>query len=85
MDLVLYALKHYRQTASPQKKAVDLARLEKECLSTVDANQYIYAVTVQSKRATKQKELINYNLNPDYHLDFSLSDISYANSCCICF
>lgn len=84
MDPVLNALKHYRLTTSPQKKAEDLARLESECLSTVDANQYVRAVTIQSQQHIKKNELVNYNLNPDYNLDFSLSTSCYGNTSCIC-
>ena len=48
MDPVLEALEHYRVTATTSQKAADLSRLEKECLSTVNAYQYIYAITIRS-------------------------------------
>ena len=83
MDSVLNALRHYRQTVSPQKKADDLARLEK-CLSNIDADQYVYAVMIQTQQfSMQQNKFINHNLNPDYNLDFSLY-IKYGNTCCIC-
>ena len=84
MDPVLKALEHYRATATPSQKAVDLSRLEKECLSTVDAYQYVYAITIQSSGYLNQQEFINYNVNPDYDLDFSLSKRAYVHNCCVC-
>ena len=44
MDPVLKALNDYKETASAQQKAADLARLETECLSEVDAAEYIASV-----------------------------------------
>lgn len=85
MDPVLKALEHYRTAASPSQKAADLSQLEKECLSTVDAYQYVCEMAIPSSGFSSQQELtINYNLNPDYNLDFSLSTRSYAYRCCIC-
>lgn len=85
MDPVLNALKQYRLTASLEKKAEDLARLEDECISNIEAKQYVRAVTIQSQKHTVQiNELVNYNLNPDYNLDFSLSITCYVDTCCIC-
>lgn len=79
MDPVLNALAHYRLTASPEQKAEDLARLEEECLSTVDANQYVCTVAVRSRRhAARQKGIVNSNLNPDYNLDFSFYILFYT-------
>ncbi|MDE6270154.1 MAG: hypothetical protein K2M12_04780 [Muribaculaceae bacterium] len=84
MDPVLKALADYRLTATPQQKAEDLAKLEKECLSTIDADQYVYAVTIQSqKKSPQQHELVNINLNPDYNLDFSLYTTAYGHTCSI--
>lgn len=83
MDPVLTALEHYRVTASAKQKEEDLNQLETECLSTVDAHQYVYAITIQNTRHSIQQELVNYNLNPDYNLDFSLYPKSYGNTCCI--
>ncbi len=76
MDPVLAALEHYRISATPEQKAADLSQLEKECLSTVDAYQYVYAITIQSSEHSNHLEFVNYNINPDYNLDFSL----YAGS-----
>lgn len=84
MDPVLKALEHYRVTATPDQKAADLSQLEKECLSTVDAYQYVYAITIQSSGHSNHQELINYKMNPDYDLDFSLSKKSHVNIYCIC-
>ena len=84
MDPVLEALEHYRATATPSQKAADLSRLEKECLSTVDAYQYVYAITIQSLGHSNQQEFINYNMNPDYDLDFSLSERPHVHTCCVC-
>ena len=84
MDPVLVALKHYRVCASEKQKSADLNRLENECLSTVDAYDYVYAITIQNKRHSNQQELVNYNMNPDYNLDFSLYIISNGYSRCIC-
>lgn len=72
MDRVLIALKHYLQTASAKQKADDLHQLETECLSTVDAYQYVYAITIQDVWHSNKQKLANYNMNPDYNLDFSL-------------
>ena len=72
MDPVLKALEHYRVTATLSQKEADLSRLETECLSTVDAYQYVYAITIQNSGHSNQQEFINYNMNPDYDLDFSL-------------
>lgn len=47
MDPVLNALTNYRLTASAEQKAADLARLEKECLSSVEADRYISTVAAQ--------------------------------------
>ena len=78
MDSVLAALKHYRVCASEEQKSADLNRLENECLSTVDAYDYVYAITIQSKRHSNHQELVNsgsghwaenINKNPDYNLD----------------
>jgi hypothetical protein len=84
MDPVLAALRHYRVSASEEQKAIDLARLENECLSSVDAYEYVYAISVQTKRHSNQQELVNYNMNPDYNLDFSLYSASYGYSRCLC-
>lgn len=84
MDLVLEALEHYRTTATPHQKEVDLSQLEKECLSTVDAYQYVYEITIQGAGHSNHQSLINYNMNPDYDLDFSLSKITYVNTCYFC-
>ncbi len=84
MDPVLEALEHYRVTATPDQKAADLRQLEKECLSTVDAYQYVYAMTIQSSGHSNHSQFVNYNMNPDYDLDFSLSNKSHANNCCLC-
>lgn len=84
MDPVLETLEHYRVTATPDQKAADLSQLEKECLSTVDAYQYVYAITIQSSGHSNHQELINYKINPDYNLDFSLSKNSHVNICFIC-
>lgn len=83
MDTVLAALKHYRTCASEEQKLADLNRLENECHSTVDAYDYVYAITIQSKRHSNKQELVNYNMNPDYNLDFSLYLISNGYSRCI--
>lgn len=83
MDPVLRALEHYRTTASPTQKAADLCQLEKECLSAVDAYLYVSEITMQSPGFSVKQDL-NYNLNPDYDLDFSLSLRPYANLSCIC-
>lgn len=84
MDPVLKALEHYRVTATPAQKAADLIQLEKECLSTVDAYQYVYAITIQSFGHSNHSEFVNYNMNPDYDLDFSLYTRSHVNTCCFC-
>lgn len=82
MDRVLAALEHYRISATPEQKAADLSQLEKECLSTVDAYQYVYAITIQSSGHSNHLEFVNYNINPDYNLDFSseLSTLILRNS-----
>lgn len=84
MDPVLSALRQYRIQTTEDQKVMDLSRLENECLSTVDAYEYVYAVTIQSKRHSIQQELVNYNLSPDYNLDFSLYSNSYGYSRCVC-
>ena len=84
MDPVLSALRQYRICASDTQKATDLNRLENECLSTVDAYDYVYAVTIQNKRHSNPQELVNYNMNPDYNLDFSLYYKPYGYSRCVC-
>lgn len=58
MDPVLAALKHYRAYASEQQKATDLNRLETECLSAIDAHQYIYAITIQNTQHSILQELV---------------------------
>lgn len=47
MDPVLNALTNYRLTVSDEQKAADLARLEKECLSSVEADRYISTIAAQ--------------------------------------
>ena len=84
MDPVLEALEHYRISASPDQKAADLSQLEEESLSTVDAYQYVYAITIQSSGHSNHPEFVNYNMNPDYDLDFSLFNRSHVNTCCLC-
>lgn len=84
MDSVLEALRHYRLSATEKQKATDLNRLEKECLSTVDAYQYVYEMKVHDGHHSRQQELVNYNMNPDYNLDFSLYSLPYVNIRCIC-
>lgn len=84
MDPVLEALEHYRMSATSEQKAADLSHLEKECLSTVDAYQYVYAITVQSSGYSNNLEFVNYNMNPDYNLDFSLFKSNHDNPCCLC-
>lgn len=84
MDPVLEALEHYRVTATPEQKAADLGQLEKECLSTVDAYQYVCAITIQNSGHSSYPEFVNYNMNPDYSLDFSLSNRNHVNTCCLC-
>lgn len=84
MDPVLEALEHYRVSATPDQKAADLSQLEKECLSTVNAYQYIYAITIQSSGYSNHSEFVIYNLNPDYDLDFYLFKRSYVNTCHLC-
>lgn len=83
MDPVLAALKHYRDYASEQQKKADLNRLKAECLSTVGAHEYVYAVTIQNTRHLIQQGIVNCNMNPDYSLDFSLYPKSYGNTCSI--
>ena len=87
MDIVLNALKHYRLSSSQEKKLEDLDRLERECLSSINARQYVQTVTIQSHNPLiNHNELSNYNLNPDYNLDFSLSPKKYVHTnCCLCF
>ena len=70
MDPVLAALRHYRICTTEEQKAEDMAILEAECHSTVDAYDYVYTMTIQSQRHSNQQELVNYNMNPDYNLDF---------------
>ena len=84
MDPVLAALRHYRVNTSEKQKAIDLGRLENECRSSVDAYEYVYAITVQTNRHSNRQELLNYNINPDYCLDFSLYSVSYGYSRCLC-
>lgn len=84
MDPVLAALEHYRVSTPDEQKVADLNRLETECLSTVDAYEYVYAITVQNKRHSIQQELVNSNMNPDYNLDFSLYSIHHGCSRFIC-
>lgn len=84
MDSVLAALKHYRVCASEEQKSADLNRLENECLSTVDAYDYVYSITIQSKRHSNHQELVNYNMDPDYNLDFYLYSLPNGRSRCIC-
>lgn len=70
MDPILKALRDYRLNASSEQKAKDLARLERECLSLVDAHYYIYAVTAYTLPRQVHEEF-NFDLSPDYSLDFS--------------
>ena len=85
MDVVFNALRHYRLSSSPAKKTEDIERLERECLSTIDARQYVQTITIQSKNPSLNcKERTNYNLNPDYNLDFSLFYHHYGYTRCFC-
>lgn len=86
MDIVLNALKHYRLSSSDEKKMEDIERLERDCLSSVSARQYVLTMTIQGKNPLVNcHERTNYNLNPDYNLDFSLfSNIYEYTGCCFC-
>lgn len=46
-DKVLQALNQYNNTATPEQKESDLNKLEKECLSTVDAYDYVNNIVKQ--------------------------------------
>lgn len=81
MDPVLEALEHYRTSATSAQKAEALSRLEKECLSTIDAYQYVFATTIKNPGYSSQQTFINHNMNPDYHLDFSLSEQTHVYTC----
>lgn len=62
MEPVLEALIKYRLTASLEEKAADLARLEKECHTTVDAYEYINAISRYNLVSReKQSKAISFN------------------------